>query len=52
MTILCGSTLVASWFTSLTIKNPGIKNDSMDGRLAFPATNRTVSSLFMQSISH
>jgi hypothetical protein len=50
MTILC--VFVASLFTSLTIGNPGIKDNSMDGQFAFPATNRTVSSLFKQSISH
>jgi hypothetical protein len=60
MTILCGSSLVASLFTSPTknlgienlgIKNLGIKNDSIDGHFVFCAMNRTVSLLFMQSIS-
>ena len=66
MTILCGSSMVASRFTSLRIENPtiknlgienlgiknlGIKNDSIDGHFVFCAMNRTVSLLFMQSIS-
>jgi hypothetical protein len=46
ITILCGSSLVSSSFTNLRIEN-----DSIDGQFAFCAMNRTVSSLFKQSIS-